>query len=133
MYARTAHGLLPKDFVRRKWTGGVAGDRADGSATVLADLRKRDGSDELLDALETPCAGMPPLCEGTQVAGYVNAEAAAVTGLKAGTRSWRAVAINRDRQSACVVFAPTDDAFFDRQGRLHALATPCRAWGISWA
>src|SRR5512139_1355632 len=54
IYNQAAHVLLPKDFVRYKLMGDYAMDKADGSGTVLFDLRKRDWSDEVLSALAIP-------------------------------------------------------------------------------
>ena len=73
VYAKAAHVLLPKDFVRYKLTGEYAMDKADGAGTVLMDLRKRDWSEEVLSALDIPRAWMPPLFEGPQVTGKVYA------------------------------------------------------------
>ena len=52
VWARVAHVLLPKDFVRHRLTGEHAVDRADGAGTLLFDLAARDWSTEVLDALE---------------------------------------------------------------------------------
>src|SRR5690242_19173659 len=41
VYARTRHILLPKDYVRYRLTGAYALDKADGSGTILFDLRAR--------------------------------------------------------------------------------------------
>ena len=60
-FAKAAHVLLPKDFVRYKLTGEYAMDKADGAGTVLMDLRRRDWSGEVLSALDIPQAWMPPL------------------------------------------------------------------------
>ena len=91
VYAKAAHVLLPKDFVRYKLTGEYAMDKADGAGTVLMDLRKRDWSEEVLHPLDIPRAWMPPLFEGPRVTGKVTPAAAAATGLKAGIPAggWR--------------------------------------------
>src|ERR1041385_5940332 len=44
IYARARHVLLPKDYVRYKLTGRFAMDKADGSGTMLFDLKNRDWS-----------------------------------------------------------------------------------------
>ena len=51
-YARIAHVLLPKDYVRLRLTGERAIDVADASGTLLFDVANRRWSDEVLDALE---------------------------------------------------------------------------------
>jgi xylulokinase len=85
VYARARHVLLPKDYVRYCLTGDFAMDVADGAGTVLMDIRQRTWSAEILSALEIPVEWMPPLYEGPQVTGQVTPQAAAATGLRAGT------------------------------------------------
>ena len=85
IWARGAHILLPKDYVRLRLTGEHAIDKADGSGTILFDLAARDWSAEVLEALGIDAAWLPRTFEGTEVTGTVTAEAAAATGLRAGT------------------------------------------------
>ncbi len=77
VFSRVRHVLLPKDYIRYRLTGEYAMDKADGSGTVLFDLRSRDWSDELLATLEIPRAWMPPTFEGCELTGHVTTEAAA--------------------------------------------------------
>src|SRR5206468_12626977 len=51
VYARIAHVLLPKDYVRLRLTGEHAIDAADASGTLLFDVRRRCWSEEVCDAL----------------------------------------------------------------------------------
>src|SRR5438552_17058441 len=53
-YARIAHVLLPKDYVRLPLTGEHAIDAADASGTLLFDVARRRWSDEVCSALEVP-------------------------------------------------------------------------------
>ncbi len=69
VWARTAHVLLPKDYVRLRLTGEHALDKADGSGTLLFDLAARDWSPEVLDALRIPDSWLPPTSEGPIVTG----------------------------------------------------------------
>ncbi len=85
IYASVRHVLLPKDYIRYRLTGEFAMDKADGSGTVLFDLRQRDWSPELLKALNIPPEWMPPTYEGPEFTGVVSQAAAAETGLAAGT------------------------------------------------
>jgi xylulokinase len=85
VYARAKHVLLPKDYVRYRLTGQYAMDKADGSGTILFDLQKRTWSEIMLAALEIPAEWLPPTYEGPQVTGVLSSEAAALTGLIAGT------------------------------------------------
>ncbi len=136
VYARAAHVLLPKDFVRYKLTGDFAMDKADGAGTVLMDLKARDWSDEVLSALDIPRGWMPPLYEGPQITGRLTPAAAAATGLLAGTpvmagggdQAAGAVGmgvvspgiVGLTVGTSGVVFASTPAALIEPEGRLHA-------------
>ena len=71
VWARIAHVLLPKDYVRLRLTGDHALDKADGAGTLLFDLAARDWSPEVLAALGIDPAWMPPTYEGPEVTGTV--------------------------------------------------------------
>lgn len=145
VYARARHVLLPKDYIRYRLTGTYAMDKADGAGTVLFDLRARDWSPEVLSALEIDPAWMPPTFEGPECTGHVSAEAAAATGLKAGTpvmagggdQSAQAVGVGAVEPGVIgvtvgtsgVVFATTPTALIEPQGRLHAF---CHAVPGMW-
>jgi xylulokinase len=136
IYANAKHVLLPKDYIRLKLTGEYAMDKADGAGTVLFDLRARDWSEEVLSALEIPRAWMPKTFEGSEFTGYVNEEAASLTGLKAGTpvaagggdQAAQAVGVGAVEPgivgltvgTSGVVFATTPSALIEPEGRLHA-------------
>ena len=136
VYARVAHILLPKDYVRYKLTGGYALDRADGSGTILFDLKARDWSSEVLAALGIPAEWLPRTYEGPDVTGVISAEAARLTGLKEGTpvvagggdQAAQAVGVGAVKPgivaltlgTSGVVFATTGQAFIEPEGRLHA-------------
>jgi xylulokinase len=145
VYAKAAHLLLPKDFVRYRLTGEFAMDKADGAGTVLMDLRSRTWSQEALDALEIPANWMPELFEGPQITGRVSSSAAALTGLVAGTpvvagggdQAAQAVGVGAVEEgivaltlgTSGVVFASTDQPFVEAEGRLHAF---CHAVPDKW-
>jgi xylulokinase len=136
IYARAAHVLLPKDYLRYKLTGAYAMDKADGAGTVLMDLKARDWSDEVLAALDIPREWMPPLYEGPQITGHLTVEAAQATGLRAGTpvmagggdQAAQAVGVGAVAEgivaltlgTSGVVFATANGAFIEPEGRLHA-------------
>jgi xylulokinase len=85
VYAQARHVLLPKDYIRYRLTGEYAMDKADGSGTVLFDIRTRTWSPEVLAALQIDPGWMPPTYEGPEFTGAVSTEAASLTGLKPGT------------------------------------------------
>ncbi len=134
-FARVRRVLLPKDYVRLLLTGDCATDASDASGTLLLDLRRRDWSDELLDALEIPRNWLPTVYEGPEVTGTISASAAAATGLPAGLR---VAAGGGDNAAAAVgngivheglvsssigtsgvVFAHSETPRIDSLGRLH--------------
>jgi xylulokinase len=145
VYARAAHVLLPKDFVRLKLTSEYAIDKADGAGTVLMDLKTRGWSNEVLAALEIPRTWMPPLYEGPQITGRITPEAASLTGLKAGTpvmagggdQAAQAVGVGAVTPGVValtvgtsgVVFATTPSPLVEPEGRLHAF---CHAVPGMW-
>ncbi len=136
VYARVAHILLPKDYVRFRMTAGYAVDKADGAGMLLFDLKRRTWAPELLDALEIPTAWLPTPYEGPEITGEVTAEAAAITGLRVGTP---VVAGGGDQAAGAVgagavapgivslalgtsgvVFATTAEPYIEPEGRLHS-------------
>ena len=54
IYAKGAHVLLPKDYIRFMLTGDYVMDVSDASGTVLLDVANRRWSSEVLDALDIP-------------------------------------------------------------------------------
>jgi xylulokinase len=144
IYARAAHILLPKDYIRLKLTGEYATDMAGASGTSLLDLEKRDWSKDMLDALDIPREWLPPTHEGPEITGTVSPEAAGLTGLAAGTpvvggggdQAAGAVGVGAVRAGVVglvlgtsgVVFAPTDRPLVEEHGRLqaHCHAVPGR-------
>jgi xylulokinase len=145
VYASVAHILLPKDYVRYKLTGGFAMDVADGAGTILMDVKARSWSPEVLQALEIPPEWLPRLYEGPEVTGVISADAARLTGLKAGTpvvggggdQAAQAVGVGAVQPgivaltlgTSGVVFASTSQAFIEPEGRLHAF---CHAVPGRW-
>jgi xylulokinase len=144
-WARVRHVLLPKDFVRHRLTGHYAVDVADGSGTILFDLRARTWSPEILEALEIDQGLLPDTYEGPQTTGTVTAEAAAATGLAEGTpvvagggdQSANAVGVGAvspgvvalSLGTSGVVFAATDGPSVEADGRVHAF---CHAVPGRW-
>jgi xylulokinase len=145
IYARARHILLPKDYIRYRLTGDYAMDKADGSGTILFDLKKRDWSPEMLAALAIPADWMPPTFEGPAVTGKVSALASAETGLEqgipvvggAGDQAAQAVGVGAVQPgiialtlgTSGVVFATTESPLVEPEGRLHAF---CHAVPDRW-
>ena len=85
VYARTAKTLCAKDYVNFRLTGRMATDHSDASSTNAFDLNTFKWSDEVLSAAEIPLDKLPEAVPSTTILGGVTAEAAAATGLLAGT------------------------------------------------
>jgi xylulokinase len=144
-WARARHMLLPKDYVRFKLTGEHALDVADGAGTVLFDLRTRTWSDEVVAALGLEPTLLPRTVEGPDIVGSVTEEAAAATGLRAGTpvvggagdQAANAVGTGAvvpgigamSVGTSGVVFVPTAAPAIEPDGRLHAF---CHAVPGTW-
>ena len=145
VWARTAHVLLPKDYVRLELTGVHALDKADGAGTLLFDLADRNWSLDILDALRIPREWLPPTHEGPDVTGEVTERAAAATGLRAGTpvvagggdQAANGVGVGAVEPgivalslgTSGVVFAATVAPLFEPRGRVHAF---CHALPARW-
>ncbi|WP_028229367.1 xylulokinase [Paraburkholderia ferrariae] len=69
VFARIAHVLLPKDYLRYLLTGDFATDASDAAGTLWLDIAKRDYSDALLAACGLTREQMPRVFEGNQITG----------------------------------------------------------------
>jgi xylulokinase len=137
VYARCAHILLPKDYIRYRLTGGYATDVSDASGMQLMDVAGRAWSDEVCGALGIGRDLLAPLHESQDVTGGVSEACARETGLVAGTpvvggagdNPAAAVGTGVVAQgrafttigSSAVVYAVSDEVRIDLQGRVHSL------------
>src|SRR6266545_6615764 len=78
VWARVAHILLPKDYVRLRLTGERAIDAAEASGTLLFDVAGRRWSEEVCAALEIPPEWLPPVHESTEIGGAGDQQAGAL-------------------------------------------------------
>lgn len=69
IFARIAHILLPKDYLRYRMSGDFASDLSDSAGTLWLDTARRCWSEELLVACNLSLGQMPILYEGNQVTG----------------------------------------------------------------
>jgi xylulokinase len=137
--------LLPKDYVRFTLTGEFASEVSDASGTALFDVVHRRWSFEMMDGLGLDRDILPMCTESSEVSGAISTQAAAVTGLKAGTpvvggggdQAASAVGngIVESGVVSCmlgtsgVVFAHMEKVAYDPQGRVH---TFCHAVRDKW-
>jgi xylulokinase len=135
-YGRVASVLLPKDYVRLELTGERATDASDAAGTLLLDVRARDWSDAILDALEIPREWLPRVYEGPETTGTLRDELADELGLPrglpvaagGGDNAAAAVGVGVVREGAVstsigtsgVLFAHRDEFAPDPSGRVHA-------------
>ncbi|MGI9049267.1 MAG: xylulokinase [Rubrobacteraceae bacterium] len=136
LYEKTSRILLPKDYIRLKLTGEYATDASDAAGTLLLDMRSRDWSAEILEALEIPEEWMPKVYEGPEKTGELRKEVAEELGLPAGLpvaagggdNAAAAVGtgivseglLSSSVGTSGVLFAHTDTFSPEPSGRLHA-------------
>ncbi|MBW2282267.1 MAG: xylulokinase [Deltaproteobacteria bacterium] len=80
VFARVAHVLLPKDYLRLRMTGDYATDLSDASGTLWVDVARRCWSERMIAACGLAQDAMPALHEGTEVTGRLRAEVAEAWG-----------------------------------------------------
>ncbi|MDF2591168.1 MAG: D-xylulose kinase [Clostridia bacterium] len=139
IYAKCAHILLPKDYIRYMLTGEFATEMSDASGMQLMDVSKRCWSDEILSKFNIEKSMLPKLYESPEVTGNVHKRAAEITGLCEGTivvggaadNSAAAVGTGVVRSGSAfttigtsgVIYAISDDVSIDLQGRVHTLCS----------
>ena len=86
-YSNIQYVFMCKDYVRFRLTGEARAEMTDYSGSGMMNLRTKEFDREILTLFGIPemMDALPPLCEATEICGYVTEEAAALTGLKAGT------------------------------------------------
>ena len=145
IFEKTAHLLLPKDYVRLQLTGEFATEVSDASGTLLLDVKRRRWSSEVCSALGIDQKILPKVYESVEVTGTVSQAAAKTLGLKPGTPvvggggDQAASAIGNGIVSegitsitvgtSGVLFAYTDSPRIDPTGRIH---TFCHAVPNKW-
>ncbi|MCL2857458.1 MAG: xylulokinase [Oscillospiraceae bacterium] len=145
IYAKCAHILLPKDYIRYKLTRVFATEVSDASGMNLMDIPGRHWSDEILECLEINRSLLADLYESYEVTGEVTPEAAALTGLAAGTPVVGGAGDNAAAAvgtgvvetgrafttigTSGVIFAHTDKVLIEPAGKVH---TFCAAVPGGW-
>ena len=144
-WKRVRSVMLPKDYVRFRFTGERATDMADASGTLLLNVAHRRWSQEMLQAAELDERLLPTLSESPEVCGKISGKGAAETGLRVGTpvvagagdQAAGAVGmgivapgtVSATIGTSGVVFAATDRPALDPHGRVH---TFCHAIPGRW-
>jgi xylulokinase len=135
VYARIAHVLLPKDYVRLRLTGDHATDVADASGTLLFDVGRRAWSPDMLEALDLDPAWLPAAHESPVATGMTAAGVPVAAG--AGDQAAGAVGVGVDGPgplsivlgTSGVVFAALPSYAADERARVHAF---CHAVPGMW-
>ncbi len=135
VYARIAHVLLPKDYVRLRLCGEYATDVADASGTLLFDVARRRWSEPVVEALGVDPAWLPRALESPQVSGVTAGGVPVAAG--AGDQAAGALGVGVDRPGPAsvvlgtsgVVFAASDAFAADPAARVHAF---CHAVPGAW-
>jgi xylulokinase len=144
-FGRVKKMLLPKDYVRFTLTGEFASEVSDASGTSVFDVVRRNWSMEMMDALGLDRSILPSVHESSEVSAQVSPHASQLTGLRAGTpvvggggdQAAGAVGngivepgiVSCTLGTSGVVFAHTEKASYDPQGRVH---TFCHAVRGKW-
>jgi xylulokinase len=134
-YARIAHVLLPKDYVRLRLTGEHSSDVADASGTLLFDVARRRWSREMIEALELDASWLPRTLESPEVSGTTADGVPVAAG--AGDQAAAALGVGVDRPgpvsvvlgTSGVVFAALPAFAADPQARVHSF---CHAVPGGW-
>src|ERR1700727_821646 len=85
IFAKIAHVLCPKDFVRLRMTGVYAVVLKEASGTLLLDVTHRRWSREMAEAAGIPMEWLPRLFEGPEICARISSAGAVATGVKQGT------------------------------------------------
>ena len=85
LYARTAHVLLPKDYIKFRLSGQLTTDYSDASGSLAFDNVQMRWSESVLKALGLNPELFPKCLPSTAVVGSICADAARDTGLWEGT------------------------------------------------
>jgi xylulokinase len=85
LFARVAHLLTPKDYIRYRLTGVLAMEISDAAGTLFLDVRKGDWSGELLEIIGLDSKLLPLVRRSIDVCGEITGEVAKLTGLAVGT------------------------------------------------
>ena len=80
-----AHLLMINDWITYRLSGELSAEPSNATESMLFDLRGRCWSEEILSTFDIPATILPPVRRAGERVGVVTAEAAAATGLRAGT------------------------------------------------
>ena len=76
--------LLPKDYIRYRFSGAMGMDVSDASGTSVFNCEQRCWSEEILSAMDLPRSWWPDTHESPEVIAHINESAAKQTGIRQG-------------------------------------------------
>jgi xylulokinase len=139
LWERVDKILLPKDHLRGWLTGEWAAEPSDGSGSLLLDVRARNWSTTILEALQIELNKLPPIRSSTTLVGKLLPQVAAELSLRTGTR---VVAGSADQAASLLGVGATDSQTLlvnlstggqlvlpirqvevDRRGRMHTFCS----------
>ncbi|WP_050614276.1 xylulokinase [Bacillus testis] len=135
IFQKAATFLLPKDYVSFRMTGHIYSEYSDAAGTLLLDIRKKEWSQEICDAVGIDISLCPPLIESHECAGAITKEFAEATGLSEGVKVFAGGADNacgalgsnilQEGKTLCsigtsgVVLSYEDSNSLDFEGKVH--------------
>ncbi len=144
-FAKLATVLLPHDYLNFWLTGEKKMEFGDASGTALLDVKKRQWSDAVLNAIDPSLAGkMPSLISSDQPVGCLSATTARALGLPAGilvsagggdnmmgaigTGNTRAGVVTASFGTSGTVYACSEKPIIDPQGEIAAFCDSTNRW-----
>jgi xylulokinase len=85
IYEEAVCFLHPKDYIAYRLTENFVTDYSDASGTLVFDLATREWARTFLDRIDLPVEKLPSVHASSDVVGAITPQAAAATGLRAGT------------------------------------------------
>src|SRR6266581_3108520 len=133
IFAKIAHVLCPKDYVRYRLTGEFAMDMQEASGTLLLDVANRRWSAEVAEASGIPMAWLPRLFEGPEICARISTTGAAATCLAAPGR-WHVMGVTNGAGLSLRYFRDTfaPNLTYETLTALAAEA-PAGSDGLMWA
>lgn len=84
VFEKTAHILMPKDYIRMRMTGNVGTEMSDASSSAIFNTAERQWAWEIIHRFGLPEEIFPSCHEASEIAGYITEKCMEETGLKAG-------------------------------------------------
>lgn len=145
IYTQVAMVLLPKDYLRYRFTGTYASDMSDASGTMWLNVPARRWSDTMLTASDMKLSQMPEVFEGSAVTATVSKEIANELGLPvtavvaggAGDNAATAVSIGVVANGEALLSLGTSGTYFIAANQFHpnvagAMHTFCHCLPKLW-